>query len=62
MLLAVCFGGFAGVMRRVEMMPVSGMRVMRRCFVLAGVVMCRCVFVMARGVCVMLRRFPMMFC
>jgi hypothetical protein len=61
-LLAVCPGSFAGVMHRVEMVPMGGMRVMRRCFVLAGVVMCRGRFVMARGVCVMLRRFPMMFC
>jgi hypothetical protein len=61
-LVGVCFGGFAGVMRRVEMMAVGRMRVMRRFFVRASVVMFRRLLVMACRVLVMLRRSPMMFC
>lgn len=61
-LLGVCLGGFGGVMRRVCVMSVGGMRVMRGFFVKAGIVMFRRRLVMACRVFVVLRRFPMMLC
>ena len=59
--MAVHLGGLAGVMGRVEMVPVGGVRVMRGLFGRSGVVMFRRLHVMACRVFVMLRSFPMMF-
>jgi hypothetical protein len=59
-LVGVCFGGFVGEMRGVEMVGVGDVRVMRGFFVRTRVVMFRGFLVMACRVFVMLRRFPMM--
>jgi hypothetical protein len=57
-LLGVCLGGLAGVMRCVDMVAVGDVRVMRGLFVSTGVVMLRRLLVMTRRMFVMLRRFP----
>ena len=61
-LVGVCFGGFVGEMRGVEMVGVGDVRVMRGFFVSTGVVMFRGFLVMTRRVFVMFRRFSMMLC
>jgi hypothetical protein len=61
-LVGVSLGGFAGVMRRVQMVPMGGMRVMRGLVVRPGIVMCCRLLVMARRVFVVLRGFPMVLC
>jgi hypothetical protein len=62
LLVGVSLGGFAGVMDRVQMVPMGGMRVMRSLVVRPGIVMCCRLLVMACRVIVVLRGFPMMFC
>jgi hypothetical protein len=56
-LLGVCFGGIASVLRCVQMVRVGDVCVMRGLFVSAGVVMFRRLLVMTCRVFVMLRRY-----
>jgi len=60
--VGVHLGGFAGVMRRVKMVAVRRVRVMRRLFVIASVVMFRGLLVMTCGQFVVLRRSSMVRC
>jgi hypothetical protein len=57
----VQFGRFRGVMRGVLVMPVCGVRVVRRRFVIFALVMPRCFAMMTRRVLVVFRCLMMMF-
>jgi hypothetical protein len=61
-LFGVRLGGVTRVLRGVEMMRVSDLRVMRRFFVRTAIVVFRRLLVMTRRVFVVLRRFAMMVC
>ena len=59
-MFGVHLGGFTRVVVRVSHVTVSGMRVVGRFFVIAGLMMFCGFFVMVRGVLVMRRRMRMM--
>ena len=61
-MLHVALGRYRRVMQSMSVMPMRGMRVMRRGFVIAALVMVRRVSMMLRRMFVVLGRFAMMRC